>query len=312
VACAAPYEPDPRLLTALGLTAEDLADAKPTRGRGCGDCGDTGYRGRTGVFEIMPVTPAMRGALTRDPSEGALAAAARRSGVMTLRAAAVRKAMAGVTTFEEVLRVTHSENLGGHACPACARRLADDMVVCPWCNVSVSRGHCTGCARPLNADWKVCPWCRAPAHPVPEQSTSSAEEPNPPRVLVVDDDRDVCESVRALLAGVADVDAVSTAGEVLNLVADREYDVAIIAEGLPDLSAVELIRRLRSELRTTLLPLLFLTGRGAEELEGSARHAGADDVLPKPLDVDTLKARVLALARRSPRTITANARLLSS
>jgi DNA-binding response OmpR family regulator len=105
---------------------------------------------------------------------------------------------------------------------------------------------------------------------------------------------------------------VSTAGEVLNLVADREYDVAIIAEGLPDLSAVELIRRLRSELRTTLLPLLFLTGRGAEELEGSARHAGADDVLPKPLDVDTLKARVLALARRSPRTITANARLLSS
>src|SRR3712207_352025 len=54
-ACAVPYLPDAKTLTLLGLVEADLAAATPLRGRGCGECGSTGYRGRTGVFEVLPI-----------------------------------------------------------------------------------------------------------------------------------------------------------------------------------------------------------------------------------------------------------------
>ncbi|MFL6239546.1 MAG: ATPase, T2SS/T4P/T4SS family [Actinomycetes bacterium] len=309
--CAAAYEPDPRVLTKLGLTAEDLAEATPLRGRGCGDCGETGYRGRTGVFEVLPVTPAMRSSLTGPGPEAALAAAARAAGVMTLRGAALRKAMNGETTFEEVLRVTHNEKLGGQACPSCARRLADDMVVCPWCNVSVSRGHCTGCSRPLDPDWKVCPWCRTHAQVIPQQPAPAASSVGRPRVLVVDDDPHVCEYVTAVLMETADVDAVTTASAALHRVSEKDYDVAVIDQGLPDLSGIELIRLLRSEVGTALLPLLLFTGQDGDDLEDTARNAGADDFVIKPADPELLEGRVLTLAKRSPR-LTMSTQHLSS
>jgi type IV pilus assembly protein PilB len=308
--CAAPYEPDSRILTALGLAAEDLKSAKPIRGRGCGDCGNTGYRGRTGVFEVLPVTAAMRSALTHAPNEGALGAAARGAGVMTLRGAAIRKAMTGETTFEEVLRVTHSQALGGVACPSCARRLADDMVVCPWCDTAVSRGHCTGCSRPLDPEWKVCPWCRERAPAV--VSTPAAPSPIRPRALIVEDDPQVCAYVTTALADVADVDEAGTASEALHLVAANNYDVVIIDHGLPDLSGVELIRLLRSEVGTALLPLLLFTGQDSQDLEDSARSAGADDFLRKPSDPQLLEQLVLSLAQRSPRFSSADARAAAS
>jgi type IV pilus assembly protein PilB len=306
--CAAPYEPDSRILTTLGLIADDLANANPRRGRGCGDCGDTGYRGRTGVFEVVPVTSAMRTALTHAHSDGALTAAARAAGVMTLRAAAIRKAMAGETTFEEVLRVTQNETVSGLSCPACARRLADDMIVCPWCDITIGRGHCAGCTRPLEPEWKVCPWCRTLADTPSEPVTVSAPALHErPRVLVVDDDHHVCEFVRTALADVADVDSAETASEALHLVAETEYDVAVIDQGLPDLSGIELIRLLRAERGTALLPLLFFTGQDGNDLEDTARDAGADDFVRKPLEPVALEECVLSLAKRSPRFASAGA-----
>jgi CheY-like chemotaxis protein len=223
---------------------------------------------------------------------------------MTLRAAAIRKAMSGETTFEEVLRVTHNETHGGLACPACARRLADDMLVCPWCDVAVGRGHCEGCSRPLDAEWKVCPWCRTKAHPIPIQPTPEKRAPERPRVLVVDDDESVCQYVATVLTDVAEVDTVLTASDALNAVGQKEYDVAVLDQGLPDLSGIELIRLLRTEVRTALLPLLLFTGQQANDLEDTARNAGADDFIMKPADPELLEERVLALARRSPRMVT--------
>ena len=58
----------------------------------------------------------------RDPTESAIAAQARSTGMSTLRASALTKAFRGETTFEEVIRVTHSDSSGGHACPTCERR----------------------------------------------------------------------------------------------------------------------------------------------------------------------------------------------
>jgi CheY-like chemotaxis protein len=226
---------------------------------------------------------------------------------MTLRGAAIRKAMSGETTFEEVLRVTQNETLSGLTCPACARQLANDMVVCPWCDIGVGRGQCPSCTRPLDPEWKVCPWCRAHATVIPVQTAPVTRTPDRPRVLVVDDDPHVGEYFTVALADTADVEAVGTASEALHLVATNEYDVAVIDQGLPDLSGVELIRLFRTEVRTALLPLLVFTGQDANDLEDTARLAGADDFITKPADPDLIEQRVLSLARRSPRVVTSHA-----
>lgn len=170
--CTEPYVPDEVTLTGLGLTAADLVDATPRRGAGCPDCGNTGYRGRTAIYEVLSVDAAMRQVLVKDPSEDAVSTQARASGMLTLRGAALEKARRGETTFEEAVRVTHSDHSAQHTCPACERPIEQDMVVCPWCTTTLDRGHCQGCARSLDPDWRVCPWCRTPAPgptPVPRQ-----------------------------------------------------------------------------------------------------------------------------------------------
>ena len=88
-ACAAPYEPDSRTLALLGLRPADLVDATPRRGRGCAECAGTGYRGRVGVFEVLPVTAALRQVLLTTPTEAAIGTAARANGMSTLRASAL-------------------------------------------------------------------------------------------------------------------------------------------------------------------------------------------------------------------------------
>ncbi len=125
----------------------DLADATPRRGRGCSECGNSGYRGRTGVFEVLPVTAAVRSVLLRTPNEAALAAAARAGNMLTLRGAGIAKARRGETTFEEVLRVTQVDLAGGRKCSSCDRAVGDDMVACPWCATTIDQGHCSACAR---------------------------------------------------------------------------------------------------------------------------------------------------------------------
>lgn len=158
--CAESYVPDEATLALLGLRLDDVLDATPLRGTGCPECGGTGYRGRTAVFEVLEVDAGMRSVLLKNPSEDAVGAQARAAGMMTLRAAAIEKARRGETTFEEAVRVTHSDASGGRHCPACERPVAHDMLVCPWCTTTLDRGHCGSCNRALEPDWRVCPWCR--------------------------------------------------------------------------------------------------------------------------------------------------------
>ncbi|MFZ5871459.1 MAG: ATPase, T2SS/T4P/T4SS family [Actinomycetota bacterium] len=160
-ACADGYIPDETTLALLGLRLDDILDATPLKGEGCTECGGTGYRGRTAVYEVLEVDAAMRQVLMKDPSEAAVGAQARAAGMLTLRGAAIEKARRGDTTFEEAVRVTHSDDhAGGRHCPACERAVTADMVACPWCAATLDRGHCEGCARTLDPDWKICPWCR--------------------------------------------------------------------------------------------------------------------------------------------------------
>ena len=158
--CSEGYIPDETTLGLLGLRIDDILDATPLRGTGCPECGQTGYRGRTGVYEVLEVDGPMRQVLMKNPSESAVAAQARAAGMLTLRAAAIEKAKRGETTFEEALRVTHSDqHVGGRHCGACRRPVESDMIACPWCTATLDRGHCAACSRSLHPDWHICPWC---------------------------------------------------------------------------------------------------------------------------------------------------------
>jgi type II secretory ATPase GspE/PulE/Tfp pilus assembly ATPase PilB-like protein len=76
------------------------------RGRGCARCRGTGYRGRTGIYELLVVDDAVRATFLRTREAGALRRLAVERGMRTLRADGCRQVAAGVTTPEEVLRVT--------------------------------------------------------------------------------------------------------------------------------------------------------------------------------------------------------------
>ena len=298
--CVAEYTPSPRTLGLLGLLEDDIAGATPRRGKGCAECGGTGYRGRIGVFEVLPVTAALRHVLLTTPTESAIGAAARAQGMTTLRTAALEAAHRGETTYEEVLRATHVDTVGGHRCPLCSRALADDMEVCPFDGTLVDRGRCLSCLRSLDAHWRVCPWCRTPIPGAAAAGPSAAadEMPHLPRLLVVDDDPSILAFVAAALAGSADVIGVTDAENGLARVGAEHFDAVLVDNGLPDLGGVEFIRLVRNDPRTLNLPLILFTGSDDPELENRARHAGADDYLSKPVEPLLLEERVLAVLSR--------------
>jgi type IV pilus assembly protein PilB len=104
--CATDYVPPIELLARLGLTRDALVGAASKRGTGCADCNATGYRGRVGIFEVLPATQRIRDTVVKTPTEIAVAREAAANGMMSLRDAGLSKARRGETTFEEVLRVT--------------------------------------------------------------------------------------------------------------------------------------------------------------------------------------------------------------
>jgi general secretion pathway protein E len=96
-------------LLALGLPVPDDGDAPQlpvAHGKGCPDCRHTGLRGRIGVYEVMPMSDRLRAMVIEGTSAPHVMKAARTDGMATLRESAIKKLAQGVTSFEEVLRVT--------------------------------------------------------------------------------------------------------------------------------------------------------------------------------------------------------------
>src|SRR6185503_491290 len=80
------------------------------RGTGCGECRGTGYRGRVGIFELLPVTPELRDLITQKVSNAVLKSVAQKA-MRTMHQDALQKAAAGVTSLEEILRVSSGDQL---------------------------------------------------------------------------------------------------------------------------------------------------------------------------------------------------------
>jgi len=106
--CWEPHALEPHhrtLLEQMGLQ-EEVAGAVLMQGRGCASCRDTGYRGRLGIFEIMEMLPDIEEAVYRSAPHSELRRLALSYGMRSLREDGIRKAIAGISTLDEVLSVT--------------------------------------------------------------------------------------------------------------------------------------------------------------------------------------------------------------
>jgi type IV pilus assembly protein PilB len=104
--CAAPDTPGPRLLDALGIGPAELEGARLRRGVGCAACDHTGVAGRIAIAELVRVDRALRDALLTGAGEAAILAAARSTGMRSLRQDALERAVTGEISLAEALRVT--------------------------------------------------------------------------------------------------------------------------------------------------------------------------------------------------------------
>ncbi len=104
--CAQDYTPSDMEKHLLGLSDEYLATHSFKKGKGCASCGKTGYRGRIGIYEICMLDNDITELVYRNEPTQVIREAARRNGMHSLREDAMRKAEAGISTLEEVIRVT--------------------------------------------------------------------------------------------------------------------------------------------------------------------------------------------------------------
>ena len=109
--CAEPYQPDAHELDwlrhVLGAAPERTAFA---RGRGCTHCNGTGFRGRTGVYELLEMTPVLVDAASRNELSGFMHAASQQIAGRTFLRHAIELALAGRTTLAEVMRISEVED----------------------------------------------------------------------------------------------------------------------------------------------------------------------------------------------------------
>jgi type IV pilus assembly protein PilB len=109
--CKTPYEVPIEDLYPLGVTDKMAGGAKKIvlyKGKGCQKCND-GYKGRLGIYEVMEVTDEIRNAILKKESAQKIKEIAKKQGMLTLRESALKKLLNGITTVEEVLRVTTGE-----------------------------------------------------------------------------------------------------------------------------------------------------------------------------------------------------------
>ena len=118
------------------------------------------------------------------------------------------------------------------------------------------------------------------------------------RILIIEDEADLLSSIKAALESESYiVDTSADGNEGYYFATEYPLDAAIIDIGLPGMSGIEIIQKLRQQGYT--LPVLILTARSRWQEKVEGLEAGADDYLVKPFQMEELLARVKALLRRA-------------
>jgi general secretion pathway protein E len=150
-----------------GIVAQRLVRRSCSTCRGhtkaCPDCHD-GYRGRTGVFQLLTVTEALRDLIARGADAGELRKRAEEAGMGTMAEDARRKVTEGVTTPHEVARVLREDPGETLPCPKCGGGLPTVGHGCPYCGFA--RMQSCLCGRTILRGWRYCPDCLRKVGPI--------------------------------------------------------------------------------------------------------------------------------------------------
>ncbi len=104
--CREPVKVHPQLLIDLGIPPDEVRSFQVYKGKGCSICNNTGYKGRLGLYEVMPMKEELKELVLSRASNSEIKKEAIRMGMKTLRQSGITKIKDGVTTIEEVLRST--------------------------------------------------------------------------------------------------------------------------------------------------------------------------------------------------------------
>ncbi|NMB56885.1 response regulator transcription factor [Candidatus Beckwithbacteria bacterium] len=122
------------------------------------------------------------------------------------------------------------------------------------------------------------------------------------KVLIVEDDHKIAQNIKkGLEQENFSVDLTFDGGQGYDFASQEEYDVIILDLMLPEMSGIEICKKLRAENNHT--PILMLTARDQIEDKVLGLNSGADDYLPKPFAFTELLARIKALSRRPKQSL---------
>lgn len=129
------------------------------RGRGCEACAG-GYRGRTGVYQVLTLSDALRDEISRGGSSSEIRRLAREAGMGTLASDAKRAAASGLTTPHEIARFLQAAEDVTIPCRSCGAGVPVGALACPECGHQRER-RCA-CGASLQRGWRYCPACVRP------------------------------------------------------------------------------------------------------------------------------------------------------
>src|SRR3989304_262487 len=157
--CKEQYVPSTEDLLNIRMKDTETAPFNVYRGKGCDNCKNSGYSGRTGIYEVFPMSARIKEMIASKASEGEIRQTAIAEGMKTLGENALEKVRMGITTLEEIRRVVFMEGESASVCSSCGKVVNADFKVCAYCGHSIE-SLCPKCSRPRSAEWIVCTYCK--------------------------------------------------------------------------------------------------------------------------------------------------------
>jgi len=173
--CKTTMPPPVESLVSLKIPLDSMKNVSFYYGKGCSYCHYIGYQGRTGLYEILEMTPRLRELVVASAAEQDIRSTALASKMTSLGEDGLNKVKEGITTIEELLRVIEVHEDLQTFCTQCGRSIHIDFQVCPYCAHLVTH-HCHACGKPLQPEWIICPYCRNRVGDVPPHRHSKATQ----------------------------------------------------------------------------------------------------------------------------------------
>jgi type IV pilus assembly protein PilB len=233
------------------------------KGTGCEACQYMGYVGRTGIFEMLRITPNLRSKIESGFSVLTLKKAAEREGFEPMFQDGIRKALDGQTTVEEVFRVAPTEFESS---------AESEVLVYPIAQ-------------------------ETPEEMISQElHSSSVTLPRPKKILVANHS----EMTRRVLRDVLEAEGflvltAENATEALRLTLKEKPDLLVTDFLTPEMDDLSLAQKLRAQLSTRYIPIIMMTPKGDAGSTAKWSEAGADDYLAKPVDANKLVVHIRRL-----------------